>query len=382
MYYRDFKGLSISRLGMGNMRLPTVGSEMGSPVDREKAQEIIDYVYANGVNYFDTAFMYHGGQSEVFLGEALKKYPRDSYFLADKMPGFMLEPGQGPEVIFEEQLRRCQTDYFDFYLCHNVSETSVDVYNDESVGIIPYLIKQREEGRIRHLGFSSHGNPETLRSFLDKWDGVFEFVQIQLNYLDWTLQDAKQQYEIITGHGLPVWVMEPCRGGRLAALDPESDTLLKAAAPEASIASWAFRFVQDLPGVQVILSGMTQLEQAVDNIATFSEYRHLSEVEEKVLWKAVDIFRAKFGVPCTACHYCDGCPMGLDIPALLSVYNQFSVEPSPGIFMSLERLGDGQLPEKCIGCGQCARKCPQGIDIPGTMAKFAAALNELPRPER
>ena len=382
MYYRDFKGLSISRLGMGNMRLPTTGSEMGSPVDREKAQEIIDYVYANGVNYFDTAFMYHAGQSEVFLGEALKKYPRESFFLADKMPGFMIPPGEGPESIFEEQLRRCQTDYFDFYLCHNVNESSVGTYNDEKLGIIPYLIEQRKAGRIRHLGFSCHGKPALLREFLDKWPGVFEFVQIQLNYLDWTLQDAKQQYDIITEHGLPVWVMEPCRGGRLAALDPESDALLKAEDPKASIASWAFRFVQSLPNVQVILSGMTELGQAIDNIATFSEYRPFTETEEKALRQAVDIFRTKFNVPCTACHYCDGCPMGLDIPTLLSLYNQFSVDPGPGIFMSLERLDDDQRPGRCVSCGQCARKCPQSIDIPGVMEKFNSALEALPRPER
>ncbi len=382
MYYKTFKGLNISRLGMGNMRLPTIGSEMNSPVDKEKAQEIIDYVYANGVNYFDTAFMYHGGQSEVFLGEALKKYPRDSFFLADKMPGFMIEPGDGPESIFEEQLRRCQTDYFDFYLCHNVNEGSVDTYNDEKLGIIPYLLEQKKAGRIRHLGFSCHGKPALLREFLDKWPDTFEFVQIQLNYLDWTLQDAKQQYEIITEHGLPVWVMEPCRGGRLASLSDEADGLLRAVNPEASIASWAFRFVQGLDNVQVILSGMTKLEQAVDNIATFSEYKPFTGEEEKALWDAVERFRGQFTVPCTACHYCDGCPQGLDIPVLLGLYNQFSVSPGPNIFMELERLDDDQRPANCISCGSCERRCPQGIAIPEIMEKFAAALEDMPRPAR
>lgn len=381
MHYKDFKGLNISRLGMGNMRLPTIGDQKGpgAPIDTERAQEIIDYVYENGVNYFDTAYMYHDGKSEGFIGEALKKYPRESFFLASKMPGFMLKPGQAPAEIFEEQLQRCQVDYFDFYLCHNVSEMTVDVYNDEKLGIIPYLLEQKKAGRIRHLGFSSHGKPETLAAFLDKWD-CFEFVQIQLNYLDWTLQDAKQQYEIITGHGLPVWVMEPCRGGRLASLSPEEDELLKAACPDKSIASWAFRYVQTLPGVQVILSGMTQLDQAEDNIATFNEYSPLSDAESKTLNDAVELFKSKVNVPCTGCRYCDGCPQGLDIPELLSLYNEFCIAPGP--MMELDRMDKDKLPANCIACGSCSKKCPQSIDIPGAMAKFTELIEKNPAPPR
>jgi predicted aldo/keto reductase-like oxidoreductase len=360
---------------MGNMRLPT----KDGVVDEEKAQEIIDLVYAQGVNYFDTAYMYHGGQSERFLGKALKKYPRDSYYLADKMPGFMLQPGQTPKDLFEEQLARCDTDYFDFYLCHNVSESTVGVYNDEEKGIIPYLIQEREAGRIRHLGFSSHGSPEMLRSFLDKWD-CFEFVQIQLNYLDWTLQDAKQQYEIITDHGLPVWVMEPCRGGRLASLSDKADALLKAARPESSIASWAFRYVQSLPNVFVVLSGMTQLDQAQDNLETFREYSPLTTSEQATLQQALDLFRDQVNVPCTKCHYCDGCPKGLEIPELLSMYNTYAIDPGPMRLSGVRSLPEEQQPKSCIACGSCAKKCPQSIDIPGVLSKFAEIIETTPVP--
>jgi hypothetical protein len=363
---------------MGNMRLPTVGGP-GTAVDEAKAQEIIDLVYAKGVNYFDTAYMYHGGKSETFVGRALKKYPRDSYYLADKMPGFMLQPGQTPAEIFEEQLRRCDTDYFDFYLCHNVNDKSVSVYNDEKLGIIPYLLAQKEAGRIKYLGFSSHGSPETLKAFLGKWD-CFQFVQIQLNYLDWTLQDAKQQYEIITDHGLPVWVMEPCRGGRLAALSPEADAVLKEAAPEASIASWAFRYVQSLPNVGVVLSGMTQMDQALDNLATFQDYSPLSPAQQETLQRAIDLFRDQVNVPCTKCHYCDGCPMGLDIPDLLASYNEYAIAPGPGNLREVVALPQEHQPAACIACGKCAKKCPQTIDIPGVMKQFAQIIQDNPIP--
>jgi hypothetical protein len=379
VYYKKFQDIELSRLGMGNMRLPTVGGSPMGPVDEVKAQEIIDFVYAQGVNYYDTAYMYHNGNSEKFLGKALKKYPRESYYLADKMPGFMLEPGQVPADIFEEQLRRCDTDYFDFYLCHNVNESSVDVYNDEKLGIIPYLIEQRRLGRIKHLGFSSHSEPATLQAFLDKWD-CFEFVQIQLNYLDWTLQDAKQQYEIISAHGLPVWVMEPCRGGRLASLTDEANAVLKGAAPDKSIASWAFRWVQSLPNVQVVLSGMTQLDQAQDNIATFAEYKPLTDAEQATLQKALDMFKDKVNVPCTKCHYCDGCPMGLKIPDLLAMYNEYCIDPGPRNLMEVTELPKSEQPGSCVACGKCASHCPQSIDIPGVMSKFADIIETSPAP--
>ena len=377
MMYQTLCGEKLSRLGMGNMRLPTKGERNG-PIDEEKAQEIIDYLMASGVNYYDTAYMYHGGKSELFVGKALKKYPRDSYFLADKMPSYPLKDGKTPQEIFEEQLQKCGVDHFDFYLLHNLCEDSVPVFTDPEKGVIPYLLEQKKAGRIRHFGLSSHAKPETLKKFLDQYD-FFEFVQLQLNYLDWDMQDAKQQYEIVTNYGVPVWVMEPCRGGRLASLTPEADAMLKDCQPERTIASWAFRYVMSLPNVGVVLSGMTQMDQAENNVATFSEGKNLSEEEQAVLHRALEQFRSQVIVPCTACHYCDGCPMELDIPEILRLYNRYALNKSPMIHMDMAELA--HQPEECIACGACQSKCPQNIAIPDVMEQFSAGLKSLPKPK-
>ena len=377
MMYQTLCGEKLSRLGMGNMRLPTKGERNG-PIDEEKAQEIIDYLMASGVNYYDTAYMYHGGKSELFVGKALKKYPRDSYFLADKMPSYPLKEGKTPQEIFEEQLQKCGVDHFDFYLLHNLCEDSVPVFTDPEKGVIPYLLEQKKAGRIRHFGLSSHAKPETLKKFLDQYD-FFEFVQLQLNYLDWDMQDAKQQYEIVTNYGVPVWVMEPCRGGRLASLTPEADAMLKDCQPERTIASWAFRYVMSLPNVGVVLSGMTQMDQAENNVATFSEGKNLTEEEQTVLHRALEQFRSQVIVPCTACHYCDGCPMELDIPEILRLYNRYALNKSPMIHMDMAELA--HQPEECIACGACQSKCPQNIAIPDVMEQFAAGLKSLPKPK-
>lgn len=377
MMYKELCGEKLSRLGMGNMRLPTIDGRNG-PIDEAKAQEIIDYLMAAGVNYYDTAYMYHGGKSEIFVGKALSKYPRDRYFLADKMPSYPLEEGRTPQEIFEEQLQKCGTDHFDFYLLHNLCEDSVPVFTDPKKGVIPYLLEQKKNGRIRHFGLSSHAKPETLKAFLDQYD-FFEFVQLQLNYLDWEMQDAKQQYEIVTDYGVPVWVMEPCRGGRLASLTPEADKLLTDCDPGRSVASWAFRYVMSLPNVGVILSGMTQMDQAENNVETFSEGKHLTEQEQAVLNQALEQFRSQVIVPCTACHYCDGCPMELEIPDILKLYNRYSLSKSSMIHMDVAELAHG--PADCIGCGACESKCPQHIAIPEIMAKFAEGLKTLPKPK-
>lgn len=374
MEYKQLCGEKLSRLGMGNMRLPTKDGK----IDTQMAQEMIDHLIAQGINYFDTAYMYHGGESEKFIGKALSKYPRDSYYLATKMPSYKLSEGCTPQEIFEEQLAKCGVDHFDFYLLHNLNENSFDIFTDQERGVIPYLLEQKRLGRIRHLGVSSHAKPETLRRFLDQVD-CMEFVQIQLNYLDWEMQDAKQQYEIIASHGLPVWVMEPCRGGRLASLCPAADKLLLGAAPERSIASWAFRYVMGLGQVGVVLSGMSDMAQVNDNISTFSENKPLTTEEQAVLQQALSLFRAEVNVPCTACHYCDGCPGGLDIPAVLAIYNEYQLEKSPFVHKELESQKAG--PSDCISCGTCVTKCPQNIAIPQVMEEFANILKTVPKPK-
>ena len=374
MLYKQFRGTGekLSCLGLGTMRLPTTGPERDAPIDEERAQAIVDRAIALGVNYFDTAYMYHGGKSEGFIGRALAKYPRESYNLVSKMPGFMAGSREGVYRIFNEQLERCGVDYFDFYLCHNVNEETIEQYFDYDV--IGVLTELKAQGRIRHLGFSSHGKPETLRRFVQAYDG-WEFAQIQLNYLDWTLQDAKTQYEILTEAGLPVMVMEPCRGGRLADLGDEANAILKAAEPERSVASWAFRFVQSLPNVQVVLSGMNSLAQLEENAAIFSEDKALTPEETETAFAAGAELLRRFTVPCTACRYCDACPAGIDIPAVLETYNAWSLSHSPMRLAALKE-SDQPGPADCIGCGACFAHCPQGIHTPEIMQELAAAMEK------
>jgi predicted aldo/keto reductase-like oxidoreductase len=390
--YKPFHDLNISHLGMGNMRLPTVGGERRGPIDEEKAREIIEYAYEHGVNYFDTAYRYHGGESERFVGKVLNQYPRESWHLATKMPGHMMRFSNGrlefagyltglavasPANIFEEQLEKCGVDYFDFYLLHNLCEASYDFYTDEDLGVVEYLLAQKRAGRIRHLGFSAHGRAETIDQFLN-WKDGFEFVQIQLNYLDWTLQDAKRKYEVITNHGIPVIVMEGCRGGRFASLNEKAEAMLKKARPDDSIASWAFRFLQSLPNVQVVLSGMTTMEQVVENVKLFSEPDPTTEEEKKLLQQAIGTMVNL--VPCTACRYCcDVCPQGLDIPKLISMYNEASFENPFTLRFTLDAMKEEELPSACLACGECKELCPQDIDIPDIMRRFAETIANMPR---
>jgi predicted aldo/keto reductase-like oxidoreductase len=385
--YKRFQDLDISQLGMGAMRLPVVE---GGAIDEGSAGEMIDYAYENGINYFDTAYRYHGGKSEEFVGRALRRYPRESWYLASKMPGHMMQFENGkvrfvgylsdmkeasPADIFEEQLEKCGVGYFDFYLLHNLCETSYGFYMDEDLGVVEYLLGQKRAGRIRHFGFSAHGRADTIEKFLN-WKDCFEFAQIQLNYLDWTLQDAGSKYEVLTHHGIPVIVMEPCRGGRLASLNGGADAMLKKARPEDSVASWAFRFLQSLPNVQVVLSGMTTMEQLKDNIRTFSKSDPLSEGEQALLRQAAATMVAL--VPCTACRYCcDGCPQGLDIPKLISMYNESTFENPSILSFTLNAMKEAELPSACLRCGACKALCPQGVEIPEILEKFDAAVRKI-----
>ena len=391
MIYKPFRDLNLSHLGMGNMRLPTIGERRG-PIDEEKAREIIEYAYEHGVNYFDTAYRYHGGESERFVGKVLSQYPRESWHLATKMPGHMMRFRDGrlefvgylsgltlasPADIFEEQLEKCGVDYFDFYLLHNLCETAYDFYADEDLGVVEHLLAQKKAGRIRHLGFSAHARAETIDRFLN-WKDCFEFVQIQLNYMDWTLQDAKRKYEVITNHGIPVIVMEPCRGGRLASLNEKADAMLKKARPDDSIASWAFRFLQSLPNVQVVLSGMTTMEHVVENVTLFSEPDPTTEEEKELLQQAIATMVNL--VPCTACRYCcDGCPQGLDIPKLISMYNEANFEKPFILHFTLDAMKEAELPSACLACGDCKTLCPQDIDIPDIMKRFAETIANMPK---
>ena len=375
MIYRAFGDQQLSLLGFGTMRLPTGA---GGSIDEEQVREMTRYAISHGVNYFDTAYPYHGGESERVIGRVLKQYPRDSYYLATKYPGHqIINGGYDPAEIFEEQLKKCGVEYFDFYLLHNVYEKSMEVYLDPQRGILEYFKEQKRLGRIRHLGFSSHAETPALKAFLDACGEDMEFCQIQLNYLDWTLQDAKGKYELLTQRGIPVWVMEPVRGGKLAKLSDADEAKLQALRPDESTAAWGFRFLQSLPNVTMVLSGMSNMAQMEDNVKTFSEPRPLSGEETALL---LDIAEGmKDSIPCTVCRYCcDGCPMGLDIPGLIRVYNELRYSPSVNSAMRVEFLPDSKKPTACIGCGKCARICPQNIDIPGAMRGLSDLLRTLP----
>ena len=375
MIYKKFQDLEISALGMGAMRLPVIDGN-DAAIDVKTTEEMVSYAMEHGINYYDTAWGYHNGNSESVIGNALKRYPRDSFFLTTKFPGYDLSNMDKVETIFEEQLKKCHTDYFDFYLFHNVCEMNIDAYLDPKYGIYDYLMEQKRNGRIRHLGFSAHGNYETISRFLKAYGKDMEFCQLQLNYLDWTFQSAKEKVELLKEYNIPVWVMEPLRGGKLASLSPENEKKLKALRPEESIPAWAFRFLQTIPEVTVILSGMSDMTQLQANIRTFEEDKPLSDKEMETLLKIADDMLGKKTLPCTACHYCvSHCPQGLDIPELLNLYNEHVFTEGGFIApMALSSYPNDKKPDACIGCRSCEAVCPQQIKISEAMADFAEKL--------
>ena len=374
MIYKSFQNLKLSALGMGCMRLPVIGGD-DSKIDVSEVERMTDYAMEHGINYYDTAWGYHGGNSETVMGEILKKYPRDSFYAATKFPGYDLSNMDKAEEIFEMQLKKLDMDYFDFYLFHNVCEMNIEQYlDDEKYGIYTYLMKQKENGRIRHLGFSSHGSLDVMRRFLEKYGKDMEFCQIQLNWLDWIFQEARQKVELLKQYNIPVWVMEPLRGGRLIKLDASDCDRLRQMRPDESTAAWAFRFLQSIDNVVVTLSGMSSFEQLKENIATYENESPLNENEFKALVEIADSMTG--GVPCTACHYCvSHCPQQLDIPMLLNLYNEHSFSGGGFIApMALMAVPKYKHPNSCIGCRSCEAVCPQGIKISEAMEDFAAKL--------
>ena len=374
MIYKGFQDKKLSNLGFGTMRLPL---NADGSIDQPQLDAMVDLAIASGVNYFDTAYPYHGGASETAIAKSLHRYPRDSWYLADKYPGHQITECYDPKAIFEDQLKKCGVDYFDFYLLHNVWEGSLDVYLDPKWGIMDYFLEQKRLGKIHHLGFSTHGRPEMIRSFLDRYGSEMEFCQIQLNYLDWTLQQAKEKYDLLTQRGIPVWVMEPVRGGKLAKLPDAEEEKLRALRPNASTASWGFRFLQDLPNVTMILSGMSELAQMEDNLKTFAAPAPLTRQETDLLLELAE--GMKNAIPCTACRYCcDGCPVGLDIPTLLSVCSDLRFSHSLITAMAVQALPEEKQPSACLACGKCQKICPQGIHIPSIMEELTQRLSTIP----
>ncbi|MBQ4512515.1 MAG: aldo/keto reductase [Anaerolineaceae bacterium] len=364
------------KLGFGLMRLPLCEGK----IDHDEVCKMVDLYMEAGLNYFDTAYVYHSGLSEVEAGEAIvKRYPRESFTLATKLPAWELKSKDDRDRIFNEQLRRAGVDYYDFYLLHSVEDGNIDVY--EKLDCFTWCVDKKKEGKIKHFGFSFHGSPELLTKVLDAHPEV-EFVQIQLNYADWTnpVVQSGKLYEILHERNIPMIIMEPVKGGSLAALKPELEEKFKAVRPEASIASWAFRFVASLPGVMTILSGMTHIDQMQDNISTFTNFEPLSEEERAV----VDDVRAiMLNIPligCTSCRYCcDGCPMHISIPDVfravntMTLYNE-TFRPK-SFYRGLVSSGSGRASD-CIGCGQCESVCPQHLPVIDLMRDAAEKLDK------
>ena len=353
------------KIGFGLMRLP----ETNGVIDIDKVCRMVDAYLDAGFNYFDTAYVYHGGNSEKAVKEAIiKRHPRDSFTVATKLPAWNIHSLEDRDRIFEEQMERCGVDYFDFYLLHSIEDgNNYDTYI--KYDCFNWGIQKKAEGRIRHFGFSFHGTPELLVKILDEHPEV-EFVQIQLNYADWDnpLVHSGKLYQILSERNIPIIVMEPCKGGKLANHDDECTEILKSVRPDKSVASWAFRFVGSLPGVTTILSGMTTQEQMEDNMNTFKNFEPLSDEEKAAVDKVVEAMFRVEQVGCTACRYCvDGCPMSISIPDIISAINtkrKFPGDMRPQFFYNglIARDGNGKASD-CIGCGQCEGVCPQHLPI-------------------
>ncbi|MCI8720196.1 MAG: oxidoreductase [Oscillospiraceae bacterium] len=375
MIYKQFQDIRLSALGLGAMRLPVLEGK-DAQIDEPAAQEMVDYAMEHGINYYDTAWGYHSGQSELALGRALARYPRESFYLATKFPGYDLNNMGRVEEIFEAQLKKCQVDYFDFYLFHNVCEMNIDAYLDPQYGIDAYLTAQKANGRIRHLGFSAHGSVPVMRRFLEAYGDHIEFCQLQINYLDWTFQDARAKVELLKEYNIPVWVMEPLRGGRLAKLGESHTRRLNALRPDEATPAWAFRFLQTIPEVTMILSGMSNMAQLQDNVHTFETEKPLTEGELSELMEIADEILGRKALPCTACRYCtDHCPQGLDIPGLIGLYNEHNFTEGGFIApMALAACPEEKKPSACVGCRSCEAVCPQQIRISEVMKDFTEKL--------
>lgn len=361
-----FKDVEVSRLGLGTMRLPVktaIKREANPLIDYDEAGALVDLAYQNGVNYFDTAYMYHAGKSEKFIGQALLKYPRDSYYLADKLPVWMCARKSDMEKIFNKQLSRTGHDYFDFYLLHSLDGKNFD--KCERYGAYEFLLKKREEGKIKNIGFSFHGTVEDLRRIVNAhgWD----FAQIQMNYLDWKNQDAKTQYQILTDANIPVIVMEPVRGGKLADVPKNVETLFKNNKPDDSIASWAIKFVASHPNVMTILSGMNSADQMNDNLNSLTDFIPFNDTEFKICQNAAALINENNIIPCTGCDYCADCPKQVKISTIFANYNKLKTKEIDEYQFKDEYSKIDINHTACVKCGKCKEHCPQGIDIPNLL---------------
>ena len=359
---RKFKDINVPLLGFGCMRLPMDGKN----IDMIELEKMTEYAMMHGANYFDTAYMYVDEMSETAIGKVLKKYDRNSFILADKSPIYKMNSREDVRKIFDEQRKKCQVDYFDFYMCHNINLNTVDQY--KNVKMVEDLDKLKQEGKIKYFGFSFHGTPEILKDVVNDYD--WDFAQLQVNYLDWDVVKAHEQYNIVQEKGIPVIVMEPLRGGGLVNLSEKAMAKLKESYPKSTPAEFGLRWAASQNNVITVLSGMSNLQQMKDNIATFENFQLMNDDEIKTADEIAKIIQSQGEINCTACKYCmEVCPKGINIPAIFSLYNQYKVTKSAfHLKIYYETLSETEKADKCIKCGLCTKNCPQNLQIPELLA--------------
>ena len=373
MEYRENKRLNarVSLLGFGGMRFPTDGE---GKIREAEAAGMLRRALEGGVNYFDTAHYYHDSQSEGFLGRALAGVPRDSYYLATKLPVWKVESVSDAQAIFDLQLERLHTGCFDFYLFHALDRKRWQAVKEQ--GLVEWAEELQQQGKIRRLGFSFHDTYQVFTQILNDYD--WDFVQIQLNYLDWQNQGAEQLYRELEKRNLPVMVMEPVRGGYLATIDEQRAKPFLEMEPNRSIASWAVRWVASLPQVAVVLSGMSDEQQLKDNVATMTNFEPMNEQELQAVAKVVEEIRKVNEIPCTGCRYCMDCPMGVDIPEIFAIYSRYKIFEKEKSFVDDYKavVEHGNGAEHCVRCMACTTKCPQMIAIPDKLEMIAKLYEE------
>ena len=357
---RKFDNTDIPLIALGCMRLPMRNGK----IDMVELDKMVEYSMEHGANYFDTAYMYVDGKSENAIGEILKKYPRESFILADKCPAYLVNKPEDVRELFEEQLKKCQVEYFDNYMVHNINQNTLSNYRDNNM--YDEILKLKKEGRVKHLGFSFHGDPQMLKEVINehKWD----FCQLQLNYLDWEVVNADELYQIADEAGVPIIVMEPLRGGVLCNLPEKAAQKLKEKCPNDTQASFGLRWVAGKKRVFTILSGMSNLQQVKENIDTFVNYKEFSKEEEKIAHEIAQIIQSQGAISCTACKYCmEVCPRGINIPAIFGLYNMYkgSTQPNRSFMFvyNYKALKESEKADKCIDCKLCNKNCPQNLNI-------------------
>lgn len=368
MLYRNHGGEEVSALGFGCMRLPTLPD---GAIDEKTAFEMLDLAFARGVTYYDTAYPYHNGESERVVGRWLAGKPREKVKLATKLPVWLIEKPEDTLRFFNEQLEKLQVEYFDYYLLHALSAERWALV--EKNRILDTVLQLQAQGKIRHLGFSFHDDFSAFEKIVTahSWD----FCQLQLNYMDVHDEAGLRGCELAASRGMTVSVMEPVKGGSLAAPPARIMDRFTALQPGWSAASWALRWVNELPAVGVVLSGMSSPAQVADNLDTFDSLRPLTGEEKEAVAQASEFYRTRTATPCTGCRYCMPCPMGVDIPGIFKIHNNGAIFDAPGAARAAyQRMDAGKRQTSCVGCYKCASQCPQMIDIPARLKAAHAYL--------